>query len=149
MNMQLGEAVIQRPSRDEWLTRMAVVTSARSTCKRASVGAVIAKDGRIISTGYVGSPSGLPHCTEVGCEPGPDNGCVRTVHAEANAIAFASRFGISTAGSTLYSTHSPCRSCAQLIINAGIVRVVYSSEYRLRDGLYLLESAGVYLTFYA
>lgn len=122
---------------------MAVVTSARSTCKRASVGSVIAKDGRIISTGYVGSPSGLAHCTDVDCLQGPDGGCVRTVHAEANAITFAARHGISTDGSTLYSTHSPCGSCAKLIINAGIVRVVYDQRYRLAGGLHLLMAAGV------
>lgn len=138
-----GSIDIQRPSRDEWLIRLAVVTSTRSTCNRASVGCVIAKDGRIISQGYVGAPSGLPHCTAVGCEPGPDGGCIRTVHAEANAIAFAARFGIPTAGADLYCTHSPCRVCAQLIINAGIDRVVYEHQYRIKDGIYLLEQAGV------
>lgn len=122
---------------------MAAVTSARGTCERASVGAVIAQDGRIVSTGYVGSPSGLPHCTDVGCLPGPSGGCDRTVHAEANAIAFAARYGIATDGATLYCTHSPCRSCAKSIINAGIVRVVYEHEYRLGEGKDLLRLAGI------
>lgn len=122
---------------------MATITSSRGTCTRASVGCVIAKDGRIISTGYVGAPSGLPHCTAVGCEPGPDGGCIRTVHAEANAIAFGARHGISTDGADLYCTHSPCASCAKLIINAGIVRVVYEHEYRIRGGINLLRMAGV------
>lgn len=141
--MQSGSISIQRPSRDEWLIRLAVVTSTRGTCERASVGAVIAKDGRIISTGYVGSPSGLPHCTDVGCLPGPDGGCTRTIHAEVNAISFAARYGIATDEATLYCTHSPCANCSRSIINAGIVRVVYENDYRLSDGKDLLKLAGV------
>jgi dCMP deaminase len=135
--------MIERPDRDEWLMRMAVVTSTRGTCERASVGAIIAKEGRIISTGYVGAPSGQPHCVSVGCEIGVDGGCTRTVHAEANAIAFAARIGASTDNAELHCTHSPCLSCAKLIINAGIRRLVYEHEYRIRDGLTLLETAGL------
>lgn len=132
----------QRPTRQETLMRMAAVISLRGTCERASVGAVIAREGRIISTGYVGAPAGLPHCTEVGCQIGTHGGCVRTVHAEANAIAVAARFGVSTDSTELYCTHSPCLPCAQLIINAGIDRVVYEKEYRDRSGLDLLIEAG-------
>jgi len=135
--------VIKRPSRDEWLIRIAVITSARGTCLRAAVGCVISRDGRIISTGYVGSPRGLPHCTDVGCDTSEHSGCIRTVHAEANAIAFAARNGIATEGAELHCTHSPCGSCAKLIVNSGIVRVVYDTEYRDTNPLGLLAVAGV------
>lgn len=134
---------MERISRDEMLMRVATIISGRSTCLRAYVGAVIAVEGRIISTGYVGAPAGLPHCSSVGDEIGPEGGCIRTVHAEANAIAWAARYGTSTEGAQLYSTREPCLRCAQLIINAGISRVVYEHPYRLHDGLELLEVAGI------
>jgi len=134
--------MMERPSRDEWLMRLATVVSSRGTCRRASVGAIITIRGRIISTGYVGAASGQPDCLSIGCEEGPDGGCTRTIHAEANAIAFAARFGASTEGSELYCTHSPCLNCAKLIINAGIDRLVYEHEYRDRSGLALLEAHG-------
>lgn len=125
------------------LMRTATVISLRGTCERASVGAVIAREGRIISTGYVGAPSGLPHCTTVGCEVGNHGGCTRTVHAEANAISFAARAGTSTDGSKLYCTHSPCLECAKLIINAGIIAVYFETPYRDTSGLALLVTAGI------
>lgn len=128
---------------------MATVTSARGTCNRAAVGAVISKDGRIISTGYVGSPRGLPHCTDVGCDESTYSGCLRTVHAEANAIAFAARYGISTEGADLHCTHSPCGNCAKLLINAGIVRVVYDSLYRDEKPLGMLAAVGIETVHYA
>lgn len=133
----------ERPSRDEYLIRVAVVTSARGTCNRAAVGAVISQNGRIISAGYVGAPRGLPHCTVVGCDESEGIGCIRTVHAEANAIAFAARYGISTEGAELHCTHSPCASCAKLIINAGIVRVVYDAVYRDTKPMALLGTVGI------
>lgn len=122
---------------------IADVISKRGTCERAKVGCVIAKDGRPIATGYVGAPSGLPHCISVGCQTGPDGGCIRTVHAEANAIAFAARHGTSTEGSELYTTTAPCLSCAKLIINAGIRLVVFRERYRDPAGLDLLIQARV------
>lgn len=134
-----------RRTRDAVLMDVAALMSQRGTCERAQVGAVIAHDGRIIATGYVGAPAGQAHCIDpgVGCEPGVDGGCVRTVHAEANAIAFAAASGTPTRGATIYTTHAPCRGCAKLILNAGIVRLVYRSEYRDPAGLELLESAGL------
>lgn len=137
--------MISRTNRDEMLMRVAVVISGRGTCQRAQVGAVLAKDGRIISTGYVGAPSGLPHCTDVGCDLSSGNGCSRTVHAEANAVAFAARYGIATEGTFLYCTHSPCGACAKLIINAGVSRVMYEKEYRDITPLAMLATAGVEL----
>lgn len=135
--------MIDRPNRDEWLMRLAVVMSTRGTCNRAQVGAIISREGRIISTGYVGAPAGLPHCTDVGCSLGINSGCSRTVHAEANAIAFAARFGTSTDGAELHCTHSPCDACAKSVINSGISRVVYEHPYRDPTGLVLLETAGL------
>mgnify|MGYP001946569404 FL=1 len=119
----------------------AVLWATRSTCQRLQVGAVLAKGGRTISTGYNGAPSGLPHCNEDNCKIQPQ--CKRTVHAEMNAILFAARYGISTEGTELYTTHSPCIDCAKAIINAGIKKVYYLKEYRSRDGIELLELAGV------
>ena len=132
-----------RPTRDEALMEVARVISLRGTCERASIGAVIARDGRIISSGYVGAPSGSPHCTDVGCDLGNHGGCIRTVHAESNAIAFAAKFGQSTDGDTLYTTVSPCNDCAKLIINAGIARVAYARDYRDPRGLKMLADAGI------
>lgn len=122
---------------------IAQILAMRGTCRRAKVGAVIVKDNRIISTGYVGSPAGMPHCTDVGCEFGPDGGCIRTAHAEANAVAFAAKNGISVDGATLYCTLSSCYTCAKLIINAGIKHVVYLHDYRDTKGVNLLQAAGV------
>lgn len=122
---------------------IAQLISQRSTCNRAQVGCVITQEGRIVSTGYGGAPSGLPHCMDVGCKIGPDGGCIRTSHAEAGAIAFAARKGVALEGATLYVTLSPCLSCAKLIINAGISRVYYLEPYRDLSGIELLEKAGV------
>lgn len=132
-----------RISRDEMMMRIAAVVSMRGTCERASVGAVIALDGRIISSGYVGAPPGASHCLDVGCELGLSGGCIRTSHAEANAIAFAAREGVGTGGATIYCTHGPCRECAKLIASAGIRRVVFEIDYRDRSGIALLESLGI------
>jgi len=136
-----------RISRAALYMAMAQLLAMRGTCTRARVGAVVVKDGRVISTGYVGSPSGTPHCIDVGCEIGPGGGCIRTVHAEANAIAFAAKYGIALEGSTMYCTLSSCRKCAELIINSGIKEVVYLNEYRDMAGPDLLEKAGVTVRF--
>jgi dCMP deaminase len=119
------------------------VISHRGSCERSQVGSIISKDSRIVSTGYVGSPAGSAHCSEVGCEIGNHGGCIRTVHAEANAIAFAARAGVGTEGCVLYTTLAPCRECAKLIVNAGIIRVVYHHSYRDPSGLKLLEDASI------
>ena len=132
-----------RVSRDAMLVEIANVVAKRGTCTRGFIGAVIAHEGRVISTGYVGSPSGQPHCTDVGCDIGPDGGCQRTVHAEANAFAFAAKYGLATDGSTIYTLKAPCVSCAKLIINSGIQRVVYVSTYRDPRGLRMLEESGL------
>lgn len=126
-----------RPSWDEYFMNIAKQVGTRGTCDRGRVGCVIVKDKKIISTGYVGSPAGVRHCDEVGHEMHTvdyGNGdvhrhCVRTAHAETNAIVQAARFGISTEGGTLYCMMVPCYTCAKNIINAGIKRIVCEKDY--------------------
>lgn len=134
-----------RPSHDQYFMEIANVVRTRSTCTRGSVGAILVVDKRIISTGYNGAPPGADHCEERGCDvsAGPEAGCQRAVHAEANAIAFAARFGVSVGGSSLFCTAGPCLKCAQLILSAGIAEVVYHVPYRLRDGETLLIESGI------
>jgi len=132
-----------RITRDHMLIGMATVAAQRSTCDRKQVGSLIAREGRPVSLGYAGAPPGLPHCQDVGCLLGPDGGCIRTQHAEANAIAFAARSGIETLGTTLYTTCSPCLPCSKMILAAGITEVCYLDEYRIMDGLSLLRSGNV------
>lgn len=115
--------------------------SRRSTCERLRVGALIARDGRIVSIGYNGAPSGLPHCGPPHCDL--LHPCVRTLHAESNAIAYAARTGIATEGCELYTTDSPCMACAKLIISAGIIGVTYERIYRDDGGLQLLHQANL------
>jgi dCMP deaminase len=117
-------------SRVDWSTyfmRIAKEVAARSTCPRASVGAVLVKDNRILGTGYNGAPSRLPHCDEVGCAI-VENHCIRTVHAEANAILQGMKL-TDINGATLYCTHHPCVECCKLIINAGIKEIMFEKEY--------------------
>jgi dCMP deaminase len=132
-----------RLSRDDLGMSMALVAAQRGTCNRKAIGAVIMLDGRPLSIGYVGSPAGMPHCLDEGCIIGHDGGCIRTQHAEANAIAWAARKGIPLEGSTMFVTVSPCLSCAKLIVNAGIRRVVSLEQYRIVDGFDYLRQAGV------
>lgn len=127
-----------RIKRSNMLIQIARIIAERSTCSRAQVGCVIARNSRIISMGYNGAPSGIAHCKHK-----KDNPCLEAVHAEMNAIAFAARYGISVEGCVLYTTLSPCKPCAQLIINAGINCVIYANLHRDKSGLVLLEQAGV------
>lgn len=120
-----------RPSWDEYFLDIAGVVSKRGTCDRARVGAVLVRDRFILATGYNGAAKGMPHCDEAGHEI-IDGHCVRTVHAEANAIVQAARLGKSIENSTLYITVSPCYDCFKMIVNAGIKRVVYKSFYQSR-----------------
>jgi dCMP deaminase len=108
------------------------------TCSRLKVAALIVPDNRIASSGYNGTARGLPHCHHHDNKP-----CHKSVHAEANAIVFAARYGIKTLDSTMYCTHAPCDSCAGLIINAGIKVLKYKNSYRNDNGLYSLATAGV------
>lgn len=130
-----------RPSRDQMLMEICEVVSKRTTCERRQVGAVIARNGRVLSLGYAGAPSGLPHCSPAVCDASTP--CRRTIHAEQNAIAWAAREGIATDGATLYCTTEPCLECAKVIINAGIRRVVFRDPYRVHEGRLLLQSVGI------
>jgi len=123
---------MSRPDWDTYFMIIADAVSLRMSCDRARVGAVIALDKRIMSTGYGGAPSGLPSCDEVGHDLVEINGrqsCVRTIHAEKNAIITAARYGVRLAGGTLYTTASPCRDCFMAALQTGIKRIVYGSEY--------------------
>jgi dCMP deaminase len=102
--------------------------STRATCDRLTVGAVIVKDNRILTTGYNGSLPGTPHCDEAG-HVLKDGHCVRTIHAEANAVLQAARFGISLAGAVCYCTFKPCLSCLKLLLGAGVVKIIYREIY--------------------
>lgn len=127
-----------RPSWNNYFMEIARVAATRSTCDRKHVGAVIVKNKIILSTGYNGSPRGLPHCDDAGHElkdMGGRQSCVRTIHAEANAIAQAARSGTAIEGAEIYTTASPCYDCLKLIINAGIVRIYCGEFYGSRYGM--------------
>jgi dCMP deaminase len=112
--------------------KIAFSVSERSTCDRAFVGCVLVRDKRILTTGFNGSPAGQPHCDEIG-HLLVDGHCVRTIHAETNAIIQAALHGVSTKGCTCYVTHFPCINCTKALINAGISRLVYSVAYRIDE----------------
>lgn len=153
----LEQIMYRRPSWDEYFMELANTASKRATCDRGRSGCVIVKDKQLLVTGYVGAPSGLPHCDEVGHlfrktieEDGRiTTHCVRTVHAEQNAICQAARRGIALDGATLYCRMTPCRTCAMLIINCGIKRVVCERKYHAgSESEELFRQAGVKLEFF-
>ena len=125
-----------RPSWDEYFLRITEQVAQRATCMRRHVGALLVMDKRILATGYNGSPSGLPHCDEVGCvrdqtnvPSGERQELCRGLHAEMNALLQCAEYGVRTNGATLYCTIYPCSLCAKMLINAGIKRVVVMGEY--------------------
>ncbi len=134
----------QRVDWHTYFMNIASQVSSRSTCPRKHVGAVIARDRTILSTGYNGSIRGLPHCEDVGCVI-EEGHCVSTVHAEANAIIQAARNGVAITGAELYTTASPCWSCFKLIANAGLSKVYYGEFYRDEKSLALARQAGIEL----
>lgn len=127
----------KRPSWDEYFLKLVEFVGTRGTCDRGRSGAVLTKNKRILATGYVGAPVGLPSCDEVGHEMHTvtnEDGtksrhCIRTAHAEQNAINNAARVGVSIEGGTIYCKMTPCYKCAQSIINSGIIRVVALKDY--------------------
>ena len=133
-----------RPTWDEYFMQIARDVATRATCRRRLVGAVVVLDKRILTTGYNGAPHGLPHCTEVGCKM-QDGHCIRTLHAEQNAIVQGALNGVSLRGATLYVTCQPCNNCAKMIINAGIVRVVFDGDYPDEFAMELFSQAGTNL----
>jgi dCMP deaminase len=146
----------RRPSWDEYFMEVCDAISKRATCGRGRSGCVIAKDNQILVTGYVGAPAGLPHCDEAGHqfkkmvhEDGSTTvHCVRTVHAEQNAICQAAKRGIPIEGATLYCRMTPCRTCAMLIINCGIRRVVCQRRYQdAGDSEAMFSAVGITLEY--
>ena len=124
-----GRKKVSRPSWDDYFLQISDLAATRATCDRLKVGAVLVKDRKIISTGYCGSPKKTPDCLEVGCLM-RDSHCVRTTHAEINAVVQAAYHGTSTQRSTLYCNWLPCYNCVKVLINAGIERIVYRRVYR-------------------
>lgn len=145
-----------RPTWDEYFLDVMRAISKRATCDRGRSGCVIAKDKQILSTGYVGSPAGLPHCDDVGHlykdvlhEDGHvSKHCMRTVHAEMNAIVNAAKRGVSIDNATIYCSMTPCRACAMAIINGGIKRVVSVRKYQEgKETEAIFAEAGIKLEF--
>ncbi len=137
-----------RPSWDDYFMAMTKIIAARGTCDRLYAGSILVKENRIISSGYNGSPPGLPHCNDVGhlLEEGH---CVRTIHGEHNAILQAAvHGGTSTVGSTMYTKYSPCIHCTKYVIAAGIKRVVMGKIYRNSTAVDMLREAGVQVDVY-
>lgn len=145
---------MERLSWDEYFIEIMQTVAKRATCDRGRSGCVIVKNRQIISTGYVGSPPGLPHCDEVGHlmkNVVDDQGeiskhCVRTIHAEQNAICQAAKHGVSLEGATLYCKMEPCRVCAMMIITVGIKKVVALKKYHAaQESRDMFAQAGVEL----
>ncbi|MFQ5837253.1 MAG: cytidine/deoxycytidylate deaminase family protein [Thermoplasmata archaeon] len=143
----MADGAMSRVSRDEYYLRIAVDVAKRSTCLRRQIGAVVVNGDVIVSTGYNGNPRNMPHCEEIGCVrdelkiPSGERMEICTgVHAEMNALLFA---GKEARGGALYTTIVPCNTCAKMIINSGIRRVVYAEGYPDKMGFVLLEEAGI------
>ena len=152
---KMEDTIRTRPSWDEYFSNLVDEVAKRATCDRGRSGCIIVKDKRIVCTGYVGTPPGFQHCDEIGHlmkkvmdEDGTiRQHCVRTIHAEQNAICQAARYGIPLEGTTLYCTMEPCRTCAMLILSVGITKVVakrrYHAAQETRD---MFQAAGVELS---
>jgi dCMP deaminase len=152
----MSDEAYRRPSWDEYFMEVCNAISKRATCDRGRSGCVIARDHQILATGYVGAPAGLPHCDEVGHQMKKmlhEDGsvtqhCVRTVHAEQNAICQAAKRGVAIAGATVYCRMTPCRTCAMMLINCGIVRIVCERRYHdAAESEEMLRAAGVALEY--
>lgn len=143
----------ERLSWDQYFMTITRQVAERSTCTRAKVGAVIVRDKNILATGYNGAPTGMPHCTDVGCliyESKTPNGdieqnCFRTIHAEMNAIAQAAKNGASIKEGAIYITHTPCIHCLKVLVNTGIKEIYYERAYKLHTLEELLRYTQVHL----
>ena len=144
----------KRPTWDEYFMGLVDAVAMRATCDRGRAGCVIAKDKQVLATGYVGSAIGMEHCDDVGHmiktlkhEDGTETQhCLRTIHAEQNAICQAAKRGVSIEGGTIYIKMTPCRACAMMLINAGIKRVVCQKLYHgSKDSIEMFKKAGVEL----
>lgn len=153
----MAEDKYVRPDWDEYFMEITKVVSKRATCDRGRSGCIICRDKQILVSGYVGAPKGLPHCDDVGHqfkktvhEDGHEtNHCVRTTHAEQNAICQAAKLGIAIDGGTLYCKMTPCATCCKMIINSGIKRVVCEKKYHAGvESEEAFKQAGVELSFF-
>lgn len=152
--IEIKKEVDRRPTWDEYFMEIARTVARRATCDRGKAGCVVARDKHILVTGYVGSPLGVEHCDEIGHEMKTvinEDGttsqhCVRTTHAEQNALCQAAKLGISLNGGILYCKMTPCYTCAKMIINSGIKRVVAEKRYHAgKDSEELFRKAGIEL----
>lgn len=137
---------------DDYFMALAKLVATRSTCLRLNVGAVAVKGNHVLATGYNGAPSGIEHCTEcirkkLGIPHGQGLDICNAVHAEQNCITQAAKHGTSLDGCTLYCTHSPCFTCAKLLINVGVKRIVAGTDYPDKKGFDMLDAAGIKLVF--
>ncbi|MDQ2991306.1 MAG: dCMP deaminase family protein [Candidatus Eremiobacteraeota bacterium] len=121
---------------------VARTVATRATCPRASVGCVLVRDHRILTTGYNGAPRGVPHCSDLGCIVVDDH-CLRAMHAEANAIVQGALHGVGLQGAIVYSTHQPCVHCSKLLISAGVQKIVFAEAYADPVAAALLEAVGI------
>lgn len=134
-----------RITRDQMLYDIVQVIARRGTCSRLQVGALVHRAGRILVTGYNGTAAGLDHCFH---PEGNTDPCTKAVHAEANCIAWAARYGLSLGGSEMITTHSPCRDCVKLIINSGIMGIQFGEFFRDTSPLKDLHTLGLYTNCY-
>ena len=141
---------MNRPSWDEYFMEIARLVASRSTCLRRQVGAVMVKDKNILATGYNGTPSGIRHCSEIGClrqqmnvPSGERHELCRGLHAEQNAIIQAAKHGVNIDGAVLYCTHSPCIICSKMLINSGVKRIVCTDGYPDPLAKAMLDEAGL------
>ena len=145
--MKRHRSALSRITFDELFVEITKLVAQRSSCVKAKQAALLIKDNRVISFGYNGPPSGSLNCIDDGgeevCEKDSNGSCFLGIHAEQNAIGYASRNGINTEGCIIYCTMTPCISCAKLIVAAGIKKFYYIDEYRLNDGKRFLEVCGV------
>ncbi|MBL7036266.1 cytidine/deoxycytidylate deaminase family protein [Candidatus Microgenomates bacterium] len=146
----------KKPSWDEYFMQIMDATSKRASCDRGRASCVFVKDRQVLVTGYVGSPAGLPHCDDVGHQMkklthedgSTTDHCMRTVHAEQNAICQAAKRGVSIEGSTVYVNMTPCRTCAMLLINSGVKRVLARNKYHAgAESEAMLKKAKIKLEF--
>lgn len=150
----MTEKTDHRPTWDEFFSQIAKLVARRSTCLRRNIGSVLVKDRQILASGYNGAPRGMSHCLEIGClrnelkiPSGTRLEICRAVHGEINAIIQCASHGVETRGSELYVTAHPCKICSRIIINAGIERVVICGEYSDKDGVAVLQEAGIKVDF--
>jgi len=150
----MPDHISERPDWNTYFLRIAQLIAQRSTCLRRQVGAVIVRDNRLLATGYNGAPNNVAHCFQLpgGClrearkiPSGERQELCRGLHAEQNAILQAAAFGVSLKGGDCYCTHQPCVTCAKMLINAGIKRVVFLGDYPDELSLEMLKEAKITL----